>query len=118
MGSKAATGLVAAVLLVGVTGCGDSDATDARIAKLERRVANVERQNAALRAALASHQRTFRATLAGIYANDEALYTGVAMAQDGVVCNRSPACHVPPGEPGSVYKEDGKPHRIFATPFP
>jgi hypothetical protein len=118
MGSKVSMGLVAAVLLVGVTGCGDSGATDARIAKLERRVSNVERQNAALRAALTSERRTFRATLAGIYANDEALYTGVAMAQDGVVCNRSPACHVPLGEPGAVYTEDGKPHQIFATPFP
>jgi uncharacterized coiled-coil protein SlyX len=109
----------------------NSGASDARITKLEHRVANVERQNAelehrvanverqnaVLRATLTSERRTFRGTLAGIYANDDALYTGVAMTQHAAVCS-TPECHVPLGMPGAVYKEDGKPHRIFATPFP
>jgi hypothetical protein len=52
-------------------------------------------------------------------ANDEALYTGVAMAQDGLICNFKPSCHVPiGGVAGAVYEDADKPRRIFATPFP
>lgn len=96
----------------------DSGASKADVVRLDSRAAQLEQKGAALSAAQASDRERFQAATNGLYSNDEALYTGVAMAQHGVVCNQSPACHVPLGMPGAVYKEDGKPNRIFATPFP
>jgi hypothetical protein len=54
-------------------------------------------------------------------ANDQALYVGVSAAQFNIVCGPGgyqSGCHVPGGSPGAVYTVDGKPGRIFATPFP
>lgn len=62
-------------------------------------------------------RQRFRATAAALFANDDALYVGVSMTQHAVVCS-NPACHVPLGMPGALDRVDGKPHRIFATPFP
>jgi hypothetical protein len=93
---------VAVIVVAGMTGCGDSGKTDARIAKLERRVARLEQQNAALRSSQVSDRSKLQKTLKGVYANDDALYTGVAMAQDWAICGGHATCHVPLGEPGAV----------------
>jgi hypothetical protein len=122
--------LILILLGVGIAaaGCGGSDA---RVSKLERRVAKLEVENADLREKVDAALRSRRGRVLGLSrriaqierrtrANEQALYTGVAAAQYNIACAPSyePGCHAPLGSPGAVYTEEGKPGRIFATPFP
>jgi hypothetical protein len=113
---------LAMLVLVLLVGCGGSGVPAERVAKLQGRISKLEMQNAELRHSLAATTATVRSRLKAIdrrtQANDDALYEGVAMAQDGVICSFRPGCHVPLGSPGAVYTDVGKPGRIFATPFP
>jgi hypothetical protein len=84
--SKLARAIAALTLLAVMSGCGNSGATDARLTKLERRVSKLERENAELRAAQATDRVKARAAAAALVANDDALYTGLSMAQFGAVC--------------------------------
>jgi predicted component of type VI protein secretion system len=120
-------GVVAVVVVVSAAGCGESGA-NLRLTKLEQRVTALERENAQLRREqaslsdrvinLAKNQLLLQIQIPALKANDKALYAGVAMAQDGLVCSFDPKCHVPLGTAGAVYTDVGKPDRIFATPFP
>jgi len=111
-----------------VAGCGGSDA---RISKLEGRVAKLEAENAQLRKKVertwASQSQLVLESTGKIdrlddrtWANDQALYYAARKAQYAVDCGPSytPGCHVPFGEPGAIYTESGKPRRISATPYP
>jgi len=123
-----------AALAFTVAGCSDSS-------KLEKRVANLEAQNAALKRDVYG-KRSFldpaikprvlrlerRVDGLGLdlvildrrtWANDKALWTGVAKAQFDVQCGPTPDpnCHVAAGFPGAVYTA-GKPRRLFVTPWP
>jgi hypothetical protein len=113
---------LAALVLVSLAGCGGSAVSTERVANLERRIARLETENARLTRSLSNRTAKLGSRLTTVdrrtRANDEALYDGAAMAQDGLICNFKPTCHVPLGTPGALFKEEGQPGRIFATPFP
>jgi hypothetical protein len=65
------------------------------VASLERWVARLEAENARLTRSLSKRTAELRSGLTRIdqrtRANDEALYDGAAMAQDGLICNFKPS---------------------------
>jgi outer membrane murein-binding lipoprotein Lpp len=126
------TAIILAILTLPfiLLGCGSDSVSEARVAKLEQRVATLESANEKLRqdvddldASKLALRLNFKALDNRTWANDQALYTGLGKAQYDIQCGPNPqgppgagGCHVPLGLPGAVYTND-TPRRIFATPL-
>jgi hypothetical protein len=125
--------LILLLLGVGVAASGCGGASDSRVSKLERRVAKLETENADLRKDVERTERgqyllvlEFTGKIGKLndrtWANDQALFQRLAMAQYDIQCGPNPqgppgagGCHVALGTPGAVYTTD-TPRRIFVTP--
>lgn len=108
--------LIVVTLLLVVAACGGSSEhsqnLEGRIAKLEAQNAALQRERVAAAAKIAALSRDLRT----LRENQDALYTGLLMTQEGVLCGFKESCHVPLGSPGRVFRDDSG--KIVAVPYP